>query len=86
MARRPFSKHVRAQEERNGPSRADQGLFTAKPRSSHACYLAQVVQVKVDDQDLVRSIKVKCLGAVLDDGLTWREQISGGSVLVVWQN
>ena len=29
MARRPFSKPVRAQEERNGPPSADQGLSTA---------------------------------------------------------
>ena len=35
MARRPFSKPVRAREERNGPPGGDQGLSTAKPRSSH---------------------------------------------------
>ena len=29
MAKRPFSKPVRAQEERNGPPSADQGLSTA---------------------------------------------------------
>ena len=34
------------------------------------------VQVKVDDQELVRSKKVKGLGMVLDDGLTWQEQIA----------
>ena len=26
----------------------------------------------------MRSKKVKCLGVVLDDGLTWREQIANG--------
>ena len=36
MARRLFSKPVCAQEERSGPPSADQGLSTAKPRSSHA--------------------------------------------------
>ena len=38
MARRSFSKPVRAQEERNAPPRADQGLSTAKPRSSHVTW------------------------------------------------
>ena len=38
MARRPFPKPIRAQEERNGPPSADQGLSTAKPRSSHVTW------------------------------------------------
>ena len=38
MARRPFSKPIRAQEERNGPPRFDQGLSTAKPKSSHVTW------------------------------------------------
>ena len=38
MARRPFSKPVRAHEERNGPPGDDQGLSTAKPRSSHVTW------------------------------------------------
>jgi len=38
MATRLFSKPVRAQEERNGPPRADQGLSTAKPRSRHVTW------------------------------------------------
>ena len=38
MARRPFSKPIRAKEERNayGPPSANHVLSTAKPRSSHA--------------------------------------------------
>ena len=35
MARRPFSKPVRAHEERNGPPGDDQGLSTAKPGGTH---------------------------------------------------
>ena len=42
MARRLFSKPIRAKEERNGPPSADQGLSTAKPRSSHAFCTLQV--------------------------------------------
>jgi len=38
MARRSFSKPDHAQEERNAPPRADQGLSTAKPRSSHVTW------------------------------------------------
>ena len=38
MARGPFSKSVCAKEERNGPPSADQGLSTAKPRSSHVTW------------------------------------------------
>jgi len=38
MVRRPFSKPVHAEEERNGQTRADQGLSTAKPRSSHVTW------------------------------------------------
>lgn len=33
------------------------------------------VKVKVNNQELVRSKKVKCLGVVLDDGLMWKEQV-----------
>jgi len=33
-----FSRLVRAQEERNGPPRAGQGLSTAKPRGSHVTW------------------------------------------------
>ena len=33
---RPFSKPIRAGEERNGPPSVKQGLPTAKPRHSHA--------------------------------------------------
>ena len=35
----------------------------------------QQVKVKVNYQELIRSKKVKCLGVVLDDGLTWKEQV-----------
>jgi len=38
MAKSPFSKPVRAQEERNGPPRADPGLSIAMPRSSHVTW------------------------------------------------
>ena len=38
MARRPFSKPVRAHEETNGPPGDDQGLSTAKPRNSHVTW------------------------------------------------
>jgi len=38
MARRPFSKTVCAKEKGNGPPSADQGLSTAKPRSSHVTW------------------------------------------------
>ena len=38
MARRPFSKPVCAHEERNGLPGDDQGLSTAKPRSSHVTW------------------------------------------------
>ena len=41
MARRPFSKPVRVQEERNGPSEADQGL---SPEATMRVTWAQVVQ------------------------------------------
>ena len=34
MARRPFSKPVRAHEERNGPPGDDQGLSTASPEAA----------------------------------------------------
>ena len=34
-ARRPLSKPIHAEEERNGPPSANQGLSTAKLRSSH---------------------------------------------------
>jgi len=37
-ARRPFSKLICAKEERNGPPSANQGLSTAKPRSSHVTW------------------------------------------------
>jgi len=33
-----FVKPIHAQEERNGPSSADQGLSTAKPRSSNVTW------------------------------------------------
>ena len=38
MARRLFSKLMCAKEERNGLPRTDQGLSTAKPRSSHVMF------------------------------------------------
>ena len=57
-------------------------LLTSSKRRSQEL---EHVQVKVDDQELLRSKKVKCLGVMLDDGLTWQEQV-GGSVFVVWQN
>ena len=38
MARRLFSKAIHAKEERNSPPSADQGLSTAKPRSSHVTW------------------------------------------------
>ena len=41
MARRPFSKPVCAHEERNGLPGDDQGLSTAKPRSSHVLSTAK---------------------------------------------
>ena len=37
-SRRPFSKPVCAREERSGLPSVDQGLFTAKPRSSHVTW------------------------------------------------
>ena len=42
MARRPLSKPICAKEERNGLPSADQGLSTAKPRSSHAVCTLQM--------------------------------------------
>ena len=41
-ARRPFSKHICAKEERNSLPSSDQGLSTAKPRSNHAVCILQV--------------------------------------------
>jgi len=38
MARRPFSKPVRAHEERGGSPGDDQGLSTAKPRGIHVTW------------------------------------------------
>lgn len=37
--------------------------------------MRELEQVKVNNQELVRSKKVKCLGVVLDDGLMWKEQV-----------
>ena len=34
MARRPFSKPVHAEEERNGQTRADQGLLQLSPEAA----------------------------------------------------
>lgn len=33
------------------------------------------VEVRMSDQKIVRSKTVKCLGVLLDDGLTWKEQV-----------
>ena len=33
------------------------------------------VEVRVGDQEIERSRKVKCLGVVIDDGLKWQEHI-----------
>jgi len=33
------------------------------------------VEVRIDDQKIERSKSVKCLGVLLDDGLTWKEQV-----------
>ena len=44
------------------------------------------VEVRVGDQEIGRSRKVKCLGVQIDEGLKWHEHIvrCGGSVLLVW--
>ena len=88
MARRPFSKLVRVQEERSGPSEADQGLSPEATMRVTWAQLGCAGSGKVDDQELVRSKKVKCLGAVLDDGLIWRDKYQEEVffVHVVWQS
>jgi len=42
VRRQFFSEPICAKEERNGPPSANQGLSTAKPRSSHAFCTLQV--------------------------------------------
>ena len=32
-------------------------------------------EIRMDDQKRVRSKTVKCLGVLLDDGLTWKQQV-----------
>jgi len=50
MDTRLFSKPICAKEERNGPPSADQGLFMAKPRSSHALCTIWVHQGLTDKE------------------------------------
>ena len=42
----------------------------------HRKHELEQVRVKIDDQDVARSTKTKCLGVVIDDGLKWQEHIA----------
>ena len=65
------AKWVEANKLRLNVTKTNPLLMSRKRRAQEL----QQVNVAVNIQELVRCKKVKCLGVVLDDGLTWKEQV-----------